>query len=203
VRAVRTTLDVSGLPTTVFGNRGLVWWGTVGFMLIEAFTLALCVVSYLYLRRNFLEWPPPRTELPDLLVPTIGVVVMVASNIPMYFVKKAAQDFNRAAVVKGLIICSVVGLAMLVIRVFDFAALDSRWDSHAYGSVAWTIVGFHALLIVLEIGETMGGMLLFLFSGSIQEKHFVDATDNAMYWFFVTMSWVPLYVIVYLLPRWA
>lgn len=179
------------------------WWGTVGFITIEAFTLALCVVSYLYLRRNFIDWPPPATPLPDLLLPTIGVVIMVLSNIPMHFVKKAAMNFDRAGVTRWLIVTSMFGLAFLAFRAFDFAALNTRWDSHAYGSVAWTTVGFHAVLIILEVGETVGGMLLFLSGSHIQDKHFVDATDNAMYWSFVTVAWVPLYVVVYLLPRWT
>ena len=202
-RTVRTTLDVAHLPTSAFGSRGLVWWGTVGFIVIEGFTLALCVVAYLYLRRNFVEWPPPRTPAPDLLLPTIGLVVMLLSNIPMYFVTKAAHEFDRAAVARWLMVCSLFGVAFLVFRAFDFAALNSRWDSHAYGSVAWTTVGFHAVLVILEVGETIGGTLLFLFGKHIQDKHFVDATDNAMYWAFVTVGWVPLYVVVYLLPRWT
>jgi cytochrome c oxidase subunit III len=203
MRSVRTTLDVSSLPSNVFGNKGLVWWGTVGFMVIEGFTLALSVTAYLYLRRNFIEWPPPRTPRPDLLVPTIGVVVMVLSNIPMYFVMTSAKRYDRRAVTRWLVVTAALGLLLLIIRIFDFAALNARWDSHAYGSVAWVVVGFHALLLVLEVGETMGGMLLFLFTSCLQDKHFVDATDNAMYWRFVTLAWVPLYVLVYLVPRWA
>ena len=30
-----TLVDVSRLPTTVFGHRSHMWWGTLGFMLIE------------------------------------------------------------------------------------------------------------------------------------------------------------------------
>ena len=203
MKSVRTSLDVSLLPTDAFGSKGLVWWGTVGFIVIEGFTLALCVVSYLYLRRNFVDWPPPRTPQPDLLAPTIAVLLMLVSNIPMKLVEKAAHDFDRARVAKWLVVCSLFGAAFVVMRVYEFQALNSRWDSHAYGSVAWTTVGFHTVLILLEVAETVGGMLLFLFGKPLQTKHFVDATDNAMYWRFVTLGWIPLYVVVYLLPRWT
>ena len=50
-------LDVSTLPTTVFGHRSHMWWGTLGFMLIEGTTLLVCVASYFYLRLNFTTWP--------------------------------------------------------------------------------------------------------------------------------------------------
>src|SRR5688500_18884234 len=172
-------------------------------MVIEGFTLALCVVSYLYLRRNFIEWPPPRTPSPDLLLPSVAVVVMLIGNIPMYFVRKAALDFDRSGVAKWLVVCSLFGVVFLALRVFDFAALNSRWDSHAYGSVAWTIVGFHTILLILEIGETMGCMFLFTFGRAFEDKDIVDGTDNAMYWAFSTVSWVPLFVVICLLPRWS
>jgi cytochrome c oxidase subunit III len=201
-RPLRTTLNVSTLPTIAFGNPGLVWWGTLGFILIEGFTLALCVAAYLYLRKNFPEWPPQRTPNPDVLLPTIGVVVLLLSNIPMYLVNKAAHRFDKAGVILWTAVSSVFGLAFFVFRIFDFAALNTRWDVNAYGSIAWATVGFHALLIVMEVGETIGGLLMFLFA-PIEEKHYSDASDNAMYWTFCTIVWVPLYVIVYLLPRWT
>ena len=201
-RPLRTTLDVSHLPTSAFGNPGMVWWGTVGFIVIEGFTLALCVAAYLYIRRNFPEWPPPRTPVPSLLAPTIGVVLMLLSNVPMQLSARAAKRFDRGAVTTWLIVTSLFGVAFLIVRVFEFGALHTRWDSDAYGSVAWAIVGFHALLVVMEVGETIGGMLLFVF-GRVEDRHFVDASDNAMYWMFMTVAWVPLYVLVYLLPRWT
>jgi cytochrome c oxidase subunit I+III len=202
MRPLRTTLDVSTLPRIVFGNAGMVWWGTVGFILIEAFSLSLTVAAYLYLRRNVMEWPPSGTPLPDLLAPTIGVVVMLLSNIPMQLVARAAKQFDRAGVILWLTVTSVFGIAFWVIRVFEFDALNTLWDSHAYGSIVWAIVGFHAVLIVMEVGETIGGWLMFIFAPT-EEKHYVDACDNAMYWLFVTVAWVPLYVVVYLLPRWT
>ena len=201
-RPLRTTLDVSRLPTVAFGNPGLVWWGTVGFMVIEGFTLALCVAAYLYLRRNFPEWPPPRTPNPDLLAPIIGVVVAVLSNIPMMLVSKAARRFDKAGVILWLAVSSAIGIAMLVIRGFEFEALNTRWDVNAYGSIAWATVGFHALLLVMEVGETIGGLIMFLFA-PVQPKHYSDSVDNSMYWAFCSLAWVPLFVVVYLLPRWT
>jgi cytochrome c oxidase subunit III len=201
MRMLRPTLDVSDLPTFSFGNRGLVYWGTLGFMVIEGFSLALCMATYLYLRQNADSWPPPHTPLPDLLWPTIGLVVVLLSLIPMFMVYRSAVRLDRAATARWLIVASVMGVLWLALRAVDFAALNTRWDSNAYGSAAWAIVGTHALLVVLEVGETLGGMMLMLV-GRVQEKHFVDATDNAMYWCFVVLAWVPSYVAVYVLPRW-
>jgi hypothetical protein len=45
MRPVRAVLDVSRLPTVVFGHRASTWWGTIGFMLIEGTTLSLVAAS--------------------------------------------------------------------------------------------------------------------------------------------------------------
>ena len=60
-RRTRTVLDVSKLPDIAFGPADIVWWGTLGFVVIEGFTLVLCAAVYLYLTQNFATWPPQGT----------------------------------------------------------------------------------------------------------------------------------------------
>ena len=62
----RPFLDVADLPDLAFGSRDIMWWGTLGFVVIEGFTLALCLMVYLYLWKNYSEWPPAPPEIePD------------------------------------------------------------------------------------------------------------------------------------------
>ena len=32
-------------------------------------------------------------------------------------------------------------------------------------------------------------------------KRFVDVSENAFYWYFVVLAWLPIYAVVYLVPR--
>ena len=60
---VRSTLDVSHLPTYAFGQRSLMWWGTAGMIVIEGTLFAIGLVTYFYLRGLAQHWPlsaPPR-----------------------------------------------------------------------------------------------------------------------------------------------
>jgi len=50
-RRTRAVMNLSGLPDVVFGPRDIMWWGTLGFAVIEGFTLCLTAAVYLYLRR--------------------------------------------------------------------------------------------------------------------------------------------------------
>ena len=43
MKALRPAGDVAALPTVTFGHRSLMWWGTVGFMVIEG---SMFVMAY-------------------------------------------------------------------------------------------------------------------------------------------------------------
>src|SRR5256885_10488913 len=88
-------LDVADLPTYAFGHRSIVWWGTVGFCLIEATAFGLALVAYFYLRSKAVEWPP-NVAPPPLLWGTLNTGVLLASCVPNHFTKQAAEDENFA-----------------------------------------------------------------------------------------------------------
>jgi cytochrome c oxidase subunit 3 len=199
VRESRAVADISALPRTVFGHRALMWWGTMGFIVIEAATLFIGVVSYFYLRRNFATWPPEHIYRPSLLIPTIQVILMLASNIPMRLADRAAHRMDLGGVRTNFVICSVLALVMTVLRWFEFDSLNVRWDTNAYGSVAWAILVAHTLLLVLELAETVA-FTGVLYQRQVEERDLSGATDNAFYWYFLTGSWVPLYLVVFLSP---
>ena len=198
MKPLRSEIDVSRLPTEVFGSRQPMFWGTLGFMVIEGWTIALAVASLFYLRQNFQAWPPLNTPRPSLLIPTINLVVMLASIAPTILAERAAKRCDKGAARLWLVVSATFGIAYCVLRWFEFGALNTRWDSNAYGSVIWTIVGLHATLLVLEAGETIG-MAFALFREN-PVRTMTDVADDAAYWYFVVLFWVPLYVIVYLLP---
>lgn len=197
----RSTIDASGLPDVVFSSKSVNWWGTLSFMTIEGATLAVCAASYLYLRRNFVTWPPPPVPLPDLLVPTINLVLLLLVIVPMAYVHVMSHRRDIGAMRLGLSVAAAMSLAATVLRYFELRALNVRWDENAYGSVAWLVVGAHATLLVVDVFET-GVFAALSYSSKWEEKHFSDAEDAALYQYFLSLVWVPLYFLVYFSPRW-
>jgi len=193
-------LDASRLPTTVFDHRSHMWWGTLGFMLIEGTTLFVCVASYFYLRVNTGAWPPEPAALPSLRWPTVHLVALLTSIVPVALADRAARRVDRPGLRLWFVVASLFALSFLYLRWQDFVALNVRWDDNAYGSIAWMTVGFHGTILVLQVVETLI-FTGFLFSRDFQERHFSDATDSTFYWYFFVGSWVPLYLMLYLSPR--
>ena len=191
--------DVAELPTVTFGHRSLMWWGTLGFMVIEGWTLALIVAMYFYIRQNFLNWPPMRTPRPSLGIPTINLAVILVSIIPVYLADRASRRLDLGGVKLWLLISSLVSLVIPVLRWYELWSLNVRWDSNAYGSAAWLIVATHATLLLLDVSDTVG-LTLFYWFRRMPIKAMSDVADNSFYWYFMALIWVPLYLIVYVGP---
>ena len=198
--AHRTAIDVSHLPSVVFGKRSLLWWGTLAFMVIEGFTLLLTIASYLYLRTNEYGWPPGRTPNPDLLIPTINTLLLLLVIVPLRAAGKAARRMDRRAVASALLIGTGMTVVVNVLRWFELMALNVRWDAHAYGSAAWAVVVLHSTLTVVDVFETGTLGVLFLTSKA-RRKHYPDVEDAAFYQYFLSLAWLPVYLVVYWLPR--
>ncbi|MGI8547162.1 MAG: cytochrome c oxidase subunit 3, partial [Gemmatimonadaceae bacterium] len=147
MKRVRVVADVAHLPDVTFGPRSTAWWGTVGFMVIEGGTLVICAFTYLYLRKNFVAFPPLGTPLPSLPVPIAQLILMGISIVPMWCAARAARALDPDRARTALIIASVLKLGIFVLRWYEFKALNTRWNSDAYGSAAWFVLGFHATLL--------------------------------------------------------
>ena len=196
----RLTIDVSVLPETVFGHRGLVWWGTVGFIAIEGTTLAIAAAAYLYLRTNAAEWPPRPIANPDLPIPTINVLVLLLKLIPFTLAERAAKRFDLGGVRRWLVIGTTVAAVAVVLRWFELQALNVRWDTNAYGSGVWLAAVAHTTLLATDLLESAVLTAIF-FTGRVQPRHFSDVEDTSIYERFLSVSWLLLYLLVFLGPR--
>lgn len=189
------SIDVSGLPSYAFGHRSIMWWGTWGMMLIEGTVFALALATYFYLRSHSNTWPMSMLP-PDLLWGTLNTFILLASAIPNHLAKKAAEAEKVQGVRIWLCVGLVFGFAFIAVRVMEFAALNVRWDSNAYGSIVWTLMGFHTAHLVTDVADTIVLTVLF-FTGPLEGKRFVDVAENALYWYFVVCAWLPIYFAVY------
>ncbi len=160
----------------------------------------LLIGSYFYLRLGTPGWPPGGTPLPGLLAATANVVVLLASLGPMVWAHRCALRRGRLATLAALVLSIVVGVVVLALRTREFVALGCRWDTHAYGSITWTILGMHTGHVIAATVENVL-LVALLVNGPVEAKHYVDLETNALYWYFVVAAWLPLYLLVFLGPR--
>ena len=192
-------IDVSALEAETVDSRSLLWWGNLGMMAIEGTMFAMLIATYLYLRMVNLDWPPSTVPRPDLLWPTVNLGILLLTFIPARILDRAAFRDNVPLCRLALGVCVVAGAAFLIIRFRVLANLGYKWSDHAYGSVVWTCIGFHLLHVIAATAETA---LLFVYSlvRPILKKQLLDFRCLAVYWYFVIVTWLPLYFIVFIEP---
>jgi heme/copper-type cytochrome/quinol oxidase subunit 3 len=188
-------LDVSDLPSYGFGTRSLMWWGTLGMSTIEGVGFALMILVYFDLKAMARVWPneaPP----PDLLWGTVNMALAFVSMIPNVLANKAADDQDLRKMRFWLVVVTVAGIALLGVRWLEFHALHVKWDSSAYGSAVWVLLGLHTFNLLTNIVDFVV-IAAVAFKGPLDGKRFVDVSENAGYWWFIVLSWIPVYVTIY------
>jgi heme/copper-type cytochrome/quinol oxidase subunit 3 len=195
----RPALDVSELPEYAFGNRDPMFWGLTGMLAIESTMIALLVGGYFYLRGKFDLWPPSPVGVTAGALGAVELALLLASCLPTLWLTRAAQQLDLRRARRFLWILTLLGAVVVALRVFEFRALGFRWDSNAYGSMVWAMLGIHALHVGVGVGENAVFLALML-RGPIEKKFMVDVYVNGLYWYFVVAGWVILYATVYLEP---
>ena len=196
----RRTLDVGALPGYAFGNQGLVWWGTVGFMVIEGSMFVIALVVYFYLRLKVSDWPPSQPN-PDFGYGTANILLVFVSLLPAHRAKKAAERFDLSGVRFWLTLLVLFGVGNVILRAYEYTALNCRWDDNAYGSIVWVLLSMHTIHVATDVADS-AVLLVLAFTGPVTNSRFVDFSENSLYWYFIVAWWVPIYLTIYFMPRW-
>jgi cytochrome c oxidase subunit III len=196
-RGVR--IDASRLPSFAFGAQSLMWWGTIGIMAIEGTAFALAAAMYFYVWTRVDTWPPDAAP-PELRWGTLNLVILLVSVAPNLYTKHAAERYDLRGVRIGMLACLALGFAFIVVRGFEFTALNVSWDTNAYGSAVWLLMGLHTTHLVTDVADSTV-LAALMFKGPLEGSRFADVSENALYWNFVVAAWIPIYAIIYLAPR--
>ena len=197
----RFTGDVADLPTHKFGPSSLTWWGIVAFMIIEGGFFALAFAAYFFLMGHEQGWPPEGRQAPDLLAGTLFTIVMLLSEIPNRMIKKAAESYDTPKVRRLLPVMVAIGVVLLVIRGFEFNSLNCRWTDDAYSSIVWALLLLHAAHLLTDWIDTIVLAALVNTPLGYEGRRLVDVDENALYWRYVWLMWIPIYLMIYWVPR--
>lgn len=196
----RAVLDLSRLPLHGMGSASVTWWGTLSFMLIEGTGFALVIGVYLYLESLAPEWPIG-APLPDLGPGSFVTIILLISVVPNLLISRWAGREELRKVQIGIIVMSLLCVAPLVLRFYEFPALHVRWDNNAYGSIVWTLLGLHMSHLATDLGDTLVLAVIMFTKHGPNKRRFGDIQDNALYWNFVVLTWLPIYGCIYWIPR--
>jgi heme/copper-type cytochrome/quinol oxidase subunit 3 len=170
-------------------------------MVIEGGFFMLTFAAYFFLMGHEQGWPPEGRQAPDLLAGTLFTIVMLLSEIPNTLVKKAARAGDVPSIRLLLPVMVAIGAVLLVIRGFEFNSLNCRWTDDAYSSIIWALLVLHASHLITDWGDTVVLAALMYTPVSHEGRRWVDVDENSLYWRYVWLLWIPIYLMIYWVPR--
>ncbi len=185
------------LPLNANDPRAPLWWGMIGLIVIEAVFFISLIVSYFYLRFYAPEWPLGGISKPDLLLPSIGALILLTSSVPMYWADASIKKGNVRNLKIGLALSFVLGVAFLALKFVEYSGYDYNWATNAYGSITWTIVGFHSAHVITVLLK-VAVVFTAASQGYFSAERNLGVRINGLYWHFVVVVWIPLFFTLYL-----
>lgn len=188
------------LPLYVLGPKSVVWWGMLGLLAIELVVFSGFIAMYFWLKLVNPSWPPEGIDRPDLLLPTINTGILIASGVAMVYAKRAIVKGNQLGLKVGQALALLLGIVFLVIKYVEYSGYGFDWSTHAYGSMVWTMTGFHTAHVISVV---MKGFVVLAMGlrGMFRSDRHLAFEVSTIYWTFVVVIWLPLYFTMYISPR--
>ncbi len=193
-------VDVSHLPDIGIGPKAPIWWGQILMMTVETVLFLNLLGAYLYIRVQFPKWPPPDAPPPDLTLPSIGMIALIASIIPLHISGKGREENNRRKVIFGMVANLLLAAVFLILRAFEFRRLGVLWKTDIYGSFAWSFLGLHTMHTIADMSDTLV-MLVIVLTHRFGKKQIQGLELDDLYWYWVVGIWIPFYFLIYIYPR--
>lgn len=194
------TLDLSHLRPYAISNQAPLWSGQLFLCFIEASMFAMMLAIYFYLRLSVDVWPPPGTQLPHKLLPTLGLIPLLLSILGSYWASEAAKQNDRSGMLKGMVLNVVLALAFLAFRFVEAGTLNFTWATDVHGSIFWSILFLHTIDTVADIIYTVV-LIVAVARNQYGEKQRLGVHADSVVWYFIVGIWIPLYIVLYWGPN--
>ncbi len=178
-------------PLTPTTKRGYstAWWGMVSLITTESMIFLILLGSYFFLRASTKVWPPAGIAPPELRLSVPFSFVLWGSSIPIFYADAAIKRGDQNGLRAGLLISWLMGAAFLLYTAKDFNDLTFGWRTNAYGSIYYTIVGLHALHVILGLGMNVIVQIKAWQRKFTAVRH-TTVEVFSLYWHFVDAVWI-------------
>lgn len=190
------------LPSVLSGPRAPVWWAMILLIAIETTVFFTFISSYFYLWMLSPEWPPAGVDPPDLLLPVINTGVLLTSSMVVLWATKGIRQGKQKRLKWGIGIGAALEAVFFGIKMMVSTGLPFGWSSHAYGSIFATIDRLHSAHVVVAILMAVIIEILAI-RGHFDEERLLGVEVVNLYWQFVALIWLPVFLVLFLLPRWV
>lgn len=186
------------LPVGNAGSTSTGWWGVWTLIITEGSLFGYLLLSYFYLLFQApLHWPPGGN--PTLLMPAINTAVLLTSSVCIEAsarcIKRGRMRLSLAPTAAGI----VLGAVFIAVQVREWHHKPYGIASNQYGSLYFTITGFHMAHVAVGL-VILSFLLLWTYLGYFNENRHTVFSIGGVYWHFVDAVWLVIFSSFYLFP---
>jgi cytochrome c oxidase subunit 3 len=193
----RQSLD-QPLPVGSEGKLAGGWWGILALIVTEGSLFGYLLFSYFYLSSQAEQhWPPE--GLPSLFLPGINTAILVASSVCVWVSERCVVQKKKWGSMIGMMLAILLGALFVGIQLAEWNSKTYGMTSDLYGSLYFTITGFHMLHVVIGLVILLL-LLAWISFRYFDEKRHAAITIGGIYWHFVDVVWLFVFSTLYLFP---
>ena len=190
----------NALPVGSAGERASGLLGCTMLIATEAALFGYLIFSYLYLAvQQTVHWPPE--GLPKLGISSVNTAILVSSSGFVWLCEHFVKRRRKRWAVASMAFAVVLGIVFVGVQLHEWHGHPYGPTSHLYGSLYFTITGFHLahVLVGLIVLAVLG---LWTALGYFDERRPAALTIGSLYWHFVDVVWLFIFTTLYLMPYW-
>ena len=197
--AADIVLQPRALPTGSVSQRSAGWWAMVCGIITEAALFAYLLFSYFYfaIQPHAGAWPP---EPMGFALSLPNTIILLISSVAVWWSERGVDENNRWQQVIGLLIAIVLGAIFVAIQVVEWKSRSFSLSSHPYGSLYFTVTGFHMAHVIVGLMILLA-LLLWEALGYFGPRRDAPPSLGAIYWHFVDAVWLAVFFTFYVTPR--
>ncbi|EZH74391.1 cytochrome oxidase subunit III [Aquimarina atlantica] len=175
-------------------KKTMMWFAMISMAMVFAGLTSAYVVS-----KSRKDWGI------DLVFPNAfiySILIIVASSVTFYFVKKAIEKDNRGLATLLLLSTLALGIIFIFLQFEGFSDII-RQGYHFTGPTSNIVTTFMFIIVVTHLAHIIGGILVLLvviynhFKQKYKTGQTLGLELGAMYWHFVDFLWVYLFLFLY------
>lgn len=175
--------------------------GMVLFITSETMFFGALFGAYFTLRSEAAVWPPAGVHL-DLLEMGFATAILLGSSIPAHLAEQAIRAGRFGPALRRLVLTAAMGLVFLGLKLHDWATAGFTVASHAYGTIFFTLTGFHALHMAVGVILLLG-LAAKVRGGAYRARGPGVGTGGPeaviYYWHFVDAVWIAVFSTIWLI----
>ena len=173
------------------------WWGVLSLILTEGSLFGYLLFSYAYTASQMGPgWIP---EQPSFSLSGPNTAILLLSSVAVWWAERGSRRGARWQLLLGLALALALGIAFVFIQSMEWHNKSFTLRSNVYGSLFFTITGFHMAHVVVGL-LGLGALLLWSALGYVSPTRNAPVTHVAAYWHFVDAVWLCVFSTLYLSP---